>query len=138
MAPDLPHLSIGALAEKTGCKVETIRYYERIGLMPDPVRTAGGHRLYRDTELRRLSFVRRARQLGFALDTVRALLGMADIAGDSCAEVERISRRHLADVHAKIADLKALETVLADMVAECEAGTLPACPIIDALYEGRA
>ncbi len=134
---DHPHLGIGALARATGCKVETIRYYERIGLIAAPPRTQGGHRIYGDEALKRLTFVRRARDLGFTLDTVRAMLRFAAEPGDTCAEVERIASGHLGEVRTKIADLRALESVLGAMVAECRGGELPECPIIDALY-GRA
>lgn len=133
----LPHMPIGALARESGCKVETIRYYERVGLMPKPARTGGGHRMYSESQMRRLSFIRRARELGFTIDAVRVLLGLVDGEGRTCAEVEAISRRHLDDVRAKIADLLTMETVLAGMVAECKGGAVPDCPVIEALFEVR-
>ena len=134
---DIPHLPIGALARQSGCKVETIRYYERAGLMPNPVRTEGGHRMYTGAQLRRLAFIRRGRELGFTLDAVRILLSLVDGEGQTCGEVEVIARGHLDDVRAKIADLRTIETVLADMVAECSGGTVPDCPVVDALFERR-
>ncbi len=135
MTDTVPYLAIGALAKATGCKVETIRYYERIGLLAAPARSRGGHRHYGDEALKRLNFIRRARRLGFALDAVRALLAMADGEERNCAKAERIAAAHLDDVHAKIADLERMESVLAVMVAECAGGTTPECPVIEALYD---
>ncbi len=126
---------IGALSKRTGCNIETIRFYERIGIMPKPARTQGGHRHYDHDALKRLNFILRARQLGFTLDTVRALLSLADGEGQSCAEVEGISGKHLSDVRGKLADLAALERVLTDMVARCQGGTMPDCPLIEAFFE---
>lgn len=133
----LPYMPIGVLARESGCKVETIRYYERVGLMPNPARTEGGHRMYSGAQLRRLAFIRRGRELGFTLDAVRILLGLVDGERQTCGEIEVIARGHLDDVRSKIADLRTIETVLADMVAECSGGTVPDCPVVDALYERR-
>jgi MerR family mercuric resistance operon transcriptional regulator len=127
-------MTIGVMARNTGCKVETIRYYERIGLLDEPLRSAGGHRHYGHAHLKRLSFIRRARDLGFPLDTVRALLGLSAPGDATCAEVEGLAAGHLAEVRAKIADLARLEAVLAELVARCRGGTVPECPIIEALY----
>ena len=135
MMDTAPDKTIGALAGATGSKVETIRYYERIGLLPEPARSPGGNRLYGPETVKRLNFIRRARGLGFNLNAVRVLLGVADGRGKSCAEVEGIATAHLDDVRGKLADLRKLERVLADMVAECRGGTLPECPVIEALYE---
>lgn len=134
MAENLPALSIGRLAAETGCKVETIRYYERIGLLAPPPRSQGGHRHYDAGALGRLNFIRRARGLGFRIEAVRALLDLADGKERTCAGAERLATAHLGDVRAKLADLRALEQVLADMVARCRGGTLPECPLIEALY----
>src|SRR3546814_13155525 len=90
-------LTIGDLAKATATKVETIRYYERIGLLPAPARTQGNYRSYTDDHLRRLSFVRRSRELGFAIEQVRALLDLADQRDRSCAAVDAIARDHLAE-----------------------------------------
>jgi MerR family mercuric resistance operon transcriptional regulator len=128
-------LAIGGLSKRTGCKVETIRYYERIGLLPAPPRTAGGHRVYGEGHLRRLSFVRRARGLGFTLEEVRRLLELSDGGGASCAEVRDLTLDHLTQVRRKLGDLRRLEAVLSGMAAQCEDGTLPDCPIIEALFE---
>ncbi len=123
----------GAAARRTGCHGETIRYYERIGLLPPPPRSAGGHRLYGAADLRRLGFIRRCRDLGFTIDEIRSLLRLADDARGACAEVREITRAHLADVRAKIAALAAMEATLAEMVADCERGADPGCPVIEAL-----
>ncbi len=131
-------LLIGEMSRRTQCKIETIRYYERIGVMPEPARTEGGHRLYTWDHLKRLQFIRRARELGFTLDEVRALLNLADMRTNTCAEVEAIARDHLDKVHRNIADLKVLEDVLQEMVSLCAEGAVPECPVIEALYHGRS
>ena len=129
-----PYLTIGVMARHTGCKVETIRYYERIGLLEEPLRSAGGHRHYGRDHLKRLSFIRRARDLGFPLDSVRALLGLSAPGDASCAEVEKLAAAHLAEVRSKIEDLERLREVLGELVARCKGGTVPDCPIIEALF----
>ena len=131
-------VSIGVLAQRTGCKAETIRYYERIGMLPEPRRTPGRQRRYGLEHHMRLNFVRRARDLGFTLDEVRALLRLVDEGNHSCAEVEAVARRHLDSVRVRIADLRAMEAVLEDMVARCAGGTVPDCPIIEALFREPA
>ncbi len=130
-------ITIGALSRRTGVKVETIRYYERIGVLPRPDRTEGGHRSYDETQLKRLGFVRRARELGFALQDVRALLALVDGGDYSCAEVRDVTLQHLRAVRRRIADLRRMEQVLRAMAAECDGGQVPDCPIIDALFESR-
>jgi MerR family mercuric resistance operon transcriptional regulator len=132
------NIQIGALARQSGCNVETIRYYERVGLLPAPQRTAGRYRLYEAADVRRLAFVRRARELGFTLNQVRALLALSAKDGrDACAEVHDLAAGHLAEVRGKIADLMAMERILADAVRRCAAGELSGCPIIDALSGDR-
>ncbi len=131
-----PAIQIGELSRRTGCNIETIRYYERIGLMPAPPRR-GRYRSYGSEHLGRLSFVRRARELGFTLDEVRALLGLAGGGPASCAEVRTLAASHLADVRERIADLKRMERVLADSVQACDAGEDPGCPLIQSLYADR-
>jgi MerR family mercuric resistance operon transcriptional regulator len=127
-------IQIGELSRRTSCNIETIRYYERIALLPAPARSAGCYRAYDTGDVRRLTFIRRARELGFTLDAVRALLALSDDdASAACAEVRQLAASHLAEVRAKIADLQAMERVLADAVRRCAAGELPGCPIIDAL-----
>ncbi|MCH7930404.1 MAG: helix-turn-helix domain-containing protein [Proteobacteria bacterium] len=129
-------LTIGELSKRTGCIIETIRYYERIGVMPAPPRTAGGHRIYDRDHLKRLNFVRRARALGFTLGQVRGLLALADERETSCAEVERLARAQLDQVRARIDDLGRMEGVLDEMVARCAGGSVPECPILEALFDG--
>ena len=127
-------IQIGELSRRTGCNIVTIRYYEQIALLPAPARSAGRYRVYDTADVRRLAFIRRARELGFTLDEVRTLLSLSAGDGqDTCANVREVAERHLADVRAKIADLQAMEHVLADAVRRCAAGEVPGCPIIDAL-----
>jgi MerR family mercuric resistance operon transcriptional regulator len=135
VAPRLPAaLPIGELSRRTGVNIETIRYYERIGMLPAPPRTASGRRVYGPAETRSLTFIRRSRELGFTLDEIRALLALsADDGKNTCAEVRQLAASHLADVRAKIADLRAMASVLSDAVHRCDAGELPGCPLIDAL-----
>jgi MerR family transcriptional regulator, mercuric resistance operon regulatory protein len=129
---------IGALSRRTGCNIETIRYYERIGLLPAPPRGEGGHRRYGRGHLKRLTFVRRSRELGFTLGEIRHLLALVDGRGTTCAEVKAITLDHLAEVRRKIADLRCLERVLRDMAARCDGGEVPECPVVDALFRERA
>ena len=123
------------LARATGCNLETIRYYEKIGIMPDPPRSTKGYRSYDDAHVRRLKFVIRSRDLGFSLEEVRGLLGLVDEQSRTCAEVQIIAEDHLTDVRAKIADLKRIERVLSDTVARCTGDAAPECAVIDALLE---
>jgi MerR family mercuric resistance operon transcriptional regulator len=135
VVPPLPAaLSIGELSRRTGVHIETIRYYERVQMLPAPPRTASGRRVYGQAETRSLAFIRRSRELGFTLDEIRALLALSDDDGENtCAEVRQLAAGHLTDVRAKIADLRAMERVLADAVRRCDAGELPGCPLIDTL-----
>lgn len=128
-------LTIGGLSERTGVNIETIRYYERIGLLPPPRRSEGRHRLYDDSLTQRLQFVRRSRELGFSIEEIRALLRLVDQGGLACAEAKDITVSHLAEIRGKIADLKKLERVLAPIAEACEANQLPACPILQALAQ---
>jgi Cu(I)-responsive transcriptional regulator len=125
--------SIGDLAKATETKVETIRYYERIGLLPEPGRTSGNYRSYSDQHLGRLSFVRRARDLGFSIEQVRALLGLSDQRDRSCATVDAIAREHLSEVDRKISDLRKLRRELGALIKQCDHGTVADCRIIEAL-----
>jgi len=127
------NFSIGDLAQATDTKVETIRYYERVGLLPQPARTAGNYRVYDATQLARLGFIRRSRELGFSIDQVRALLGLSDQKDRTCAGVDAIAREHLAEVDAKIASLKRLRRELDEIIRGCDVGTIADCRIIDAL-----
>lgn len=136
MTNEPPHLAIGALSKQTGVNIETIRFYEKVGVLSPPARSPGGYRLYGPDHVKRLTFVRRARQLGFTLEEVRALLRLADDRAHSCAEARDMAAAHLDDIRAKIRDLKRLEKVLKDVIAQCADGTLPECPLIEALFRG--
>jgi MerR family mercuric resistance operon transcriptional regulator len=125
----------GELAERSGCHIETVRFYEKEGLLSAPPRTAGGHRDYAREHLRRLTFIRRSRELGFTLDRVRELLAFVDRRDWTCAEVRAITLQHLAEVRRKIADLDRLARTLENMAAHCDGGAVPECPIVDALLE---
>ena len=127
------NLKIGDLAKATETKVETIRYYEQIGLLPPPERTTGNYRAYAVGHLKRLSFIRRSRDLGFSIEQVRALLSLADQEQRPCNSVDELAREHLAEVDAKIADLRRLRTELASIISRCSCGTIAECRIIDAL-----
>lgn len=129
----MSRLTIGDLAKRTSTKVETIRYYERIGLLPVPPRTEGNYRAYDNDQLGRLSFIRRARDLGFSIDQVRDLLDLADQRDRSCDAVDVIAGQHLAEIERKIADLVALRDELADVIGRCQHGTVADCRIIEAL-----
>ena len=126
-------LSIGDLAKATETKVETIRYYERVGILPKPARTAGNYRSYQPTHLARLGFVRHSRYLGFSLDQVRELLSLSDQKDRSCAQVDAIAREHLAEVDAKIKSLKKLRRELDSLIRQCHSGKISECRIIQAL-----
>lgn len=125
--------TIGDLSRATGVKVETVRYYEKIGLLEKPERTAGNYRAYSLEHLNRLSFIRRSRDLGFSLDQVRALLDLADQRDRSCESVDAIAIAHLAEVDRKIADLRALRRELDSLLKQCRCGTIAECRIIEAL-----
>ena len=126
-------LGIGDLARATGTTVETIRYYERSGLMPAPPRTSGNYRAYGRDHLGRLSFIRRARGLGFSIEQVRALLALSDQGDRSCEAVDVIAREHLSEVERKLADLAALRRELTALLGQCRRGTVAECRVIEAL-----
>lgn len=122
-----------ALARRTGCNLETIRYYEKIGMMPEPPRTEAGYRVYDNGHVQRLRFILRARELGFSLDDIRGLLALVDGGTQTCAEVKERTERHLADVREKIVDLERIERVLADTAAKCSGDETPDCPVLDVI-----
>ena len=126
-------LTIGKLAGATGTKVETIRYYEQVGLLPAPARSAGNYRTYESAHLRRLSFIRRARDLGFSIDQVRELMGLADRRDQSCIAVDVVANQHRDTVRRKIADLTALAGELDALIDSCSRNTVADCRIIEAL-----
>ena len=127
--------TIGTLARRTGTKVQTVRYYEQIGLMPEPGRTKGGQRRYGEAELDRLAFIRHARQLGFPLDAIRELLALGDDPGRPCAEVDRIAQRQLGEVGRRIARLEALRRELGRMLDECGGGRAAECRVLEVLRD---
>ena len=124
-------LAIGTLGKKTGTKVQTIRYYEQIGLMPEPGRTEGGQRRYGVAELDRLSFIRHGRQLGFSLEAIRELLDLSDDPNRPCHEADIIARRQLKQVEQRMARLEALKTELQRMVHECSGGNSSECRVLE-------
>lgn len=126
-------LMIGDLAAATGTKVNTIRFYEDIGLMPRAARTESGRRTYADADLRRLRFIRHARQLGFSTDEIRSLLALSDRSDGECDEVNRITKLHLTEVDAKIARLVLLRGELARMAKMCAGGTVTHCRVLEVL-----
>lgn len=125
---------IGAMSRETGVNIETIRYYERIEIMPKPDRTEGGNRQYNRDQFKRLFFIKRCRELGFSIEEIKALLWMVDQAEFTCGEVHEMTIEHLANVKKKISDLRRLEKSLKTMAAECSKGDIPECPIIDTLF----
>jgi len=127
----------GELAGKTGCNAETIRYYEKIGILPEPARSPSGYRQYDETHERRLGFVMRGRELGFAMADLRSLLDLVDRRAVSCAEVEKLARAHLQSVRQKIRDLRRMERVLDTTVRACSGKDVPECPLIDTLFGVR-
>ncbi|PWC56655.1 helix-turn-helix domain-containing protein [Azospirillum sp. TSO22-1] len=132
-------LGIGALAKATGTKPETIRFYEQIGILPEPARTAGNYRTYGTEHLRRLSFVRRARDLGFPLDVVRAMLALADQPDRPCGEVDDLVLGQLREVERKITDLQRLRDELDRLAHQCRrGGRMADCRIIEALSPQNA
>jgi MerR family mercuric resistance operon transcriptional regulator len=130
-------LTIGAVSEQAMVNIETIRYYERIGLLPKPPHSVGGHRLYAYEHKQRLLFIRRARELGFSLGQVRTLLGITNGRRRvTCAKVETITKQHIADIRKKMEDLKRLERILSTLVVRCRGDESPDCPILHALAQG--
>lgn len=129
-------IAIGELSRLTGCNIETIRYYERIGILPKAARR-GRYRSYAQGDTERLSFVRRARELGFTLEEIRALLGIATTGQVSCIEARDIAASHLANVRARLVDLRKMERVLAATVRACDTDNHVGCPLIDTLSATR-
>ncbi len=124
----------GTLAKRFGCHLETLRYYEKIGLIPPPSRTAGGHRLYKIDDQRRLRFILRGRELGFSIAELRGLLSLVDSHDYTCGDIFDLTIDHLASIRRKISDLKRLERTLARISNQCSGGAVPECPVIDALW----
>lgn len=130
-----PRYGIGELSELTGVNSETIRYFERIGMLKPPERTEAGHRVFTEQHAERLKFIRHARDMGFSQDDVRALLKLSDGELTSCGEVKSIAAVHLDSIRQRIAKLQRLEALLDSTVAKCSGGKVPKCPVIDALME---
>ncbi len=123
----------GELANRTGCNIETVRYYEKVGLLPDPPRTQKGYRIYDETHEHTLRFIMRSRELGFSVEEIRGLLSLVNGGHYTCGEIRDKTLAHLNVVRGRIADLARLEETLSKTVAACEGGNAPCCPVVDAL-----
>lgn len=132
--PTSAPITRGRLAKRSGCHLETVRYYEKIGLLPSPARTKGGHRLYKIEDQRRLRFILRGRELGFSIEELRSLLSLADSETYTCGEIHNLTIDHLGGIRRKIDDLRRLERTLVQISDECSGGAVPDCPVIDALW----
>ena len=126
-------MQIGAAARASGCHIETIRYYERIGLLPRPMRSEGGFRHYTQEQVERLRFITRGRALGFGLDEIRSLLRLADDPTLACDDVDRVARTHLADIEQRMGELKRIARELRRTISACSGGERGACAILGAL-----
>jgi MerR family mercuric resistance operon transcriptional regulator len=133
MASRTDGIAIGEVSRLTGVHIETIRYYERIKMLPKPLRTVGGRRTYGSTQVQLLAFIKRSRELGFSPDDVRKLLQLGGPDKAPCRQVREIALDHLSDIRAKISDLRKLERLLAKTVAKCTGTTAPECPVLDIL-----
>ena len=129
--------AIGALSRATDCKVETIRYYEKIGLMPEPARSDGNQRRYTERHRERLHFIRHARALGFSIDAIRELLDLSDQENRDCAAVDALARRHRDAVDDRIQALTALRDELDRMIRRCAGGDVAHCGVIEVLSDHR-
>ncbi len=131
------HYLIGQLAKKAGCKVETVHYYEKIGLMPEPPRSNGGHRLYNLSHIKRLNYIRRSRELGFSIEQIRGLLKFIDEPDHCCGEIKSIALLQAHEIMQKINDLEKLKQALNEMITACKGDdmTIDNCPIFDVLYK---
>lgn len=129
--------SIGKLSRDTGVNIETIRYYERINMLPAPARSASGRRVYGPVEVRILAFIRRSRDLGFTLEEIRTMLALGGPERAACTDVHRIASAHLSNVRNKLADLMKLESILAKTVAQCSDSATTDCPVLDILDASR-
>lgn len=129
-------IPIGGLAERTGVKVETIRYYEQVGLLPRPERSYGNQRRYTRRHLERLAFIKHARDLGFSVDSIRTLLNLSDKPEMACDDAHRAAASHLSEVREKIARLKSLEAELERIANSCSGGVpVRDCAVIEALAD---
>ena len=132
-----PAFSIGVLAQRTGCSVPTIRYYESIGLLPAGPRTEAGRRVYNEAAVRRLGFIRRCRDFGFVIEQVRELVGLMDEPERPCVDVRDVAARHLSQLRSKLAELQALERAMTAFVGSCDSacagGAAVDCTILEDL-----
>lgn len=128
-----PGISIGVASIRSGVKIVTIRYYEQIGLLGEPARAANNRRTFNAADLRRLTFIRHARELGFEIDAIRQLLALADQPDRPCHEVDAIAQRHLVEIESRMKRLKALRTEVSRMIMQCSKGAVSDCRIIDVL-----
>ena len=133
----MPGVAIGKLAVNAATKVQTILYYEEIGLIHPFSRSDGGHRLYGPDEVKRLKFIRHARELGFGIEAIRQLLSLSDKPDTDCAAADAIARTQLAQVEIRLKKLKALRKELTRMVAECGHGRVSRCRVIEVLHDHR-
>lgn len=127
------HQTRGVLAQRSGVKAETIRYYEKVMLLSEPDRNGGGYRVYSEDDYQRLCFIRRCRDVGFSLAEIRGLLSLVDGDQVSCEQVKHLADAHLADVAKKIGDLKKMQSTLRELSSNCSGNDVPHCPIIEAL-----
>ncbi len=134
----MARVTIGELSRRTGVNIETIRYFERVGLISSPPRTEGGHRIYDQDHLRALGFIRRARELGFTPEEVRGILNLGGPAGACCDEVREIASNHLQTVRSKMADLARLEGLLSSTIDRCSGDHAPNCAVIDMIEDDTA
>lgn len=128
-------MTIGHLAKSTGSKVQTIRYYEEIGLMPEPLRSEGNQRLYGQGDVERLAFIRHSRELGFPLPAIRELLSLTDDPSQTCEAADHIARAQLEAVEHRLQSLQALRTELKRMIKQCRGGSIANCQIIEILAD---
>lgn len=127
-------MQIGELSKRSGCSVETLRYYERIGLLPKPARSGGGYRVFGEPHLDRVRFIRRCRALDFSLDEIRDLLDFVSRDDMTCAEVSRFAEEHLHRLEAKIEEFSKMQEALSRLLDDCARNRAPDCPLLDALY----
>ncbi|WOJ98153.1 helix-turn-helix domain-containing protein [Congregibacter brevis] len=133
MSRSTKHQTRGVLAQRSGVKAETIRYYENVMLMSEPERSSGGYRIYTEDDYQRLCFIRRCRDMGFSITEIRGLLSLVDGDQVSCEQVKRMADAHLADIARKIDGLKKMQRTLHDLSSNCSGDDVPHCPIVEAL-----
>lgn len=126
-------MKIGEASAASGCHIETIRYYERVGLLPRAARTNSGYRHYTEGQVQRLRFITRGRELGFSLDEIRGLLALADDVSLSCGDVDRLARQHLDEIRSRVRELNRIVRELERTISGCQGGQRAQCTILDAL-----